>query len=182
MSITYKSLNALRCHPSAQHCLLATVQAHSCMASHFSSCCLTPNAQLVLLLPTNSSPTVFHRKKIVQRFGSEYTSLSLFGGGVSLAFPCFRYMAFRHILSVAFRISFAGTVSSRVPAGSLRTPLPEWLEGFTGNLEDTEVPAPAHISHGDSKRISVQSGSVKPFTTRRAFAFVSPVSSSTFQV
>ena len=25
--------------------------------------------------------------------------------------------------------------------------LPEWLEKFTENLEDTEVPAPAHISH-----------------------------------
>ena len=25
--------------------------------------------------------------------------------------------------------------------------LPEWLEEFTENLEDTEVPAPAHLSH-----------------------------------
>ena len=31
--------------------------------------------------------------------------------------------------------------------------LPEWSEVFTQNLEDTEVPAPAHISHdSDSKR------------------------------
>ena len=31
--------------------------------------------------------------------------------------------------------------------------LPEWLEEFTGNLEDTEMPAPAHISHdSDSER------------------------------
>ena len=31
--------------------------------------------------------------------------------------------------------------------------LPEWLEEFTDNLEDAEVPAPAHISHdSDSER------------------------------
>ena len=31
--------------------------------------------------------------------------------------------------------------------------LPEWFEGFEENLEDTEMPAPAHISHdSDSER------------------------------
>ena len=31
--------------------------------------------------------------------------------------------------------------------------LPEWLEEFADNLEDTEVPAPGHISHySDSER------------------------------
>ena len=31
--------------------------------------------------------------------------------------------------------------------------LPEWLEEFTDNLEDAEMPAPAHISHDtDSER------------------------------
>ena len=31
--------------------------------------------------------------------------------------------------------------------------LPEWLEGFTDNLKDTQVPAPAHISYeSDSER------------------------------
>ena len=33
--------------------------------------------------------------------------------------------------------------------------LPEWLEECTENLQDTEVPAPAHLSH-DSFRIGLQ--------------------------
>ena len=38
------------------------------------------------------------------------------------------------------------------------------------------------LSVGDSERNSVKSGSVKPFTTRQVFAFVSPVSPATLQV
>ena len=38
-------------------------------------------------------------------------------------------------------------------AGNRLRDLPEWSKGFTENLEDTEVPAPAHISHhADSER------------------------------
>ena len=38
-------------------------------------------------------------------------------------------------------------------ADDLLRDFPEWLEGFTDNLEDTEVHAPAHISQdSDSRR------------------------------
>ena len=38
-------------------------------------------------------------------------------------------------------------------AGDRLRDLPEWLEDFTENLEDTEMPAPANISHdSDSER------------------------------
>ena len=45
-------------------------------------------------------------------------------------------------------------------------PFPEWLEEFTENLEDTEVPAPAHIPHdSDSERpTKVASGKHSMFT------------------
>ena len=41
-------------------------------------------------------------------------------------------------------------------AGNRLRDLPEWSKGLTENLEDTEVPAPAHISHhSDSQRPTI---------------------------
>ena len=44
----------------------------------------------------------------------------------------------------------SGTESDKMERDDQSQDVPEWLQNFTENLEDPEIPAPAHISREDS--------------------------------